>query len=427
MNSFTIKGNICHSPTPQKIETHESSYLVCENGKSAGIFNKIPEKYKNLPIKDYGNRIIIPGLIDLHVHASQFAYRATAMDLELLDWLNSYAFPEEAKFADVEYAKKAYGIYAESLKLSATTRACIFATIHREATLALMDILEESGLITAVGKVNMDRSSPDILIESTEESAEETKLWLESCIGRYRNTTPIITPRFVPSCSDELLEKLGKLMDKYNVPVQSHISESRGEIELVSKLCPWSKFYGEVYNRFGMLGGKQKSVMAHCIWSSDEELEIMKKNGVFAVHCPQSNMNVIAGIAPARKYLDMGLKIGLGSDMAGGATESIFRAMTDAVQVSKLRWRLVDDSLKPITADEAFYMGTKGGGEFFGKVGSFENGYEFDFVVIDDSNLKSTRELTLHERIERIIYLSDDRNIVAKYVAGHKIFDKNNA
>lgn len=422
MENFIIKGDICHSPTPHKIETFENSYLVCENGKSAGIFSEIPEKYKDLPVSDYSGKIVIPGLIDLHVHASQFAYRATAMDMELLDWLNSYAFPEEAKFADVEYAKKAYEIYADTLKRGSTTRACIFATIHCDATLALMDILEETGLVTAVGKVNMDRFSPDILIESTEESASETVRWLESCIGRYKNTTPIVTPRFVPSCSDELLEKLGRLMDEFDVSVQSHISENRQEIELVGELCPWSRFYGDVYDRFGMLGGKHKSVMAHCIWSCDEELEIMKKNGIFAVHCPQSNMNVVAGIAPVRKYLEMGLKIGLGSDMAGGASDSIFRAMSDAIQVSKLRWRLIDDTLKPITADEAFYMGTKGGGEYFGKVGSFEEGYEFDCVVIDDFSLRSTREFTLHERIERIIYLSDDRHIAAKYCAGSRVF-----
>lgn len=421
MNSFIIKGDICHSTSPEKILTCENSYLICKDGKSAGIFNSIPEKFVNLPLLDYSGKIVMPGLIDLHVHASQYSYRATAMDLELLEWLNSYAFPEEAKFKSVDYAKKAYGIFAENLKKSATTRACIFATVHRNGTLALMDILEESGLICAVGKVNMDRNCPDIIRETTEDSAQETLLWLENCKNRYSRTFPIITPRFVPSCTDELLERLGKLMDEYDVPVQSHISENQKEIEWVSELCPWSEFYGDVYDRFGMLGGKHKSVMSHCIWPCEEELRRIRNNGVFIAHCPQSNMNVVAGIAPVRKYLEMGLKIGLGSDVAGGSTESIFRAMSDAIQVSKLRWRLIDSSLKPITADEAFYMGTKGGGEFFGKVGSFEEGYEFDCIVIDDSSIKSARELTTHERAERIIYLSNDRHIAAKFVAGKQI------
>jgi guanine deaminase len=148
----------------------------------------------------------------------------------------------------------------------------------------------------------------------------------------------------------------------------------------------------------------------------------MHKNGVFIAHCPASNMNLTSGIAPIRKYMDRGLRIGLGSDIAGGHSDSIFRAITDAIQVSKMYFRLVDESTRPLVFSEAFYLATKGGGAFFGNVGSFEEGYEFDAVVIDDSVIPHPQPLNLAERMERAVYLGmDDKNITAKYVAGRKI------
>lgn len=429
MKNFILKGNICYSETSSKLITKENAFVVCVDSKSCGVFDEVPEKYADLPVIDYGNKIIIPGLIDLHIHASQYSYRGLGMDLELLDWLQKYAFPEESKYADEEYARKAYGIFASQMKKSATTRACIFATRHRIGTLILMELMDETGLITCVGKVNMDREAPDIIRERDADfSASETALWIEESMERFTKTTPIITPRFVPSCTDELMEKLGEIQKKYGVPVQSHVSENLGEIAFVSELRPNNKFYGDVYDQYGLFGKdyendkEVKTVMAHCVWSGEEEIELMKNNGVFVCHCPASNMNVASGIAPIRAYLDKGLKVGLGSDVAGGQTESLFRTITDTIQVSKLRWRLVDQGLKPLTFEEAFFMATKGGGEFFGKVGSFEKGYEFDAVVLDDSNAPHPQPLSLIQRLERAAYLSVDLNgVVGKFVAGEKI------
>lgn len=158
-----------------------------------------------------GDQLIIPGFTDLHLHAPQYAYRGTGMDLELLDWLNTITFPQEAKYADLSYAKKAYSIFVDDLKHSFTTRACIFATLHRPATELLMDMLEESGLTTMVGKVNMDRNgAPELQEKSAQASAQDTRQWLEEIKGRYDHTYPILTPRFTPSCTDELMTELGK-------------------------------------------------------------------------------------------------------------------------------------------------------------------------------------------------------------------------
>jgi guanine deaminase len=152
------------------------------------------------------------------------------------------------------------------------------------------------------------------------------------------------------------------------------------------------------------------------------ELALIRKNGVFVAHCPASNMNLTSGIAPIRKYLELGLHIGLGSDVAGGHSDSIFRAITDAIQVSKMYFRMVDEAYPPLLFSEAFYLATKGGGAFFGKVGSFERGYEFDAIVMDDVSLPHPQRLTLSERMERAVYLGlDEKNIIAKFVAGRKI------
>ncbi|MEG0110454.1 MAG: amidohydrolase family protein, partial [Oscillospiraceae bacterium] len=160
---------------------------------------------------------------------------------------------------------------------------------------------------------------------------------------------------------------------------------------------------------------------AHCVHSTADEIELMRKNGVFVAHCPQSNTNLSSGIAPVREYLEKGVKVGLGSDVAGGANISILRAMADAIQVSKLRWRLVDEGRKPLTLAEALYIATKGGGEFFGKVGSFEKGYAMDAVVLSEELLPHPQEMSICDRLERIIYMSDDRTISAKYKDGKKI------
>ena len=367
-------------------------------------------------------------MVDLHIHAPQYAFRGTGMDCELLDWLRLYTFPEEAKYADIDYAARAYGIFAENMRKSATTRAVIFGTIHREATLLLMDLIESAGIVSYVGKVNMDRDAPDELREiGADASAFDTFGFINAAAKRnYHNTMPILTPRFIPSCSNALLNELSEVRRAYDLPVQSHLSENPGEVELVKKLMPEAEFYGDGYDRYGLFGKEAKTVMAHCVYSTDAEIERIRENGVWVAHCPNSNMNLASGIAPIRKYLNEGIRVGLGSDVAGGQTESIFRAITDAVQVSKLYWRYIDSSAKPLSFVESFYLATKGGGSFFGNVGSFESGYEFDAVVIDDSSVPHPQTLSLPERLERAIYLGLDRDgIIAKYARGTKIYAAN--
>lgn len=430
--NFVIQGDLCWSKDLNTIAAMPDGFLVCAAGKSAGVFSRLPEQYAALPRVDCRGKLVMPGLIDLHIHAPQFAFRGLGMDLELLDWLSTHAFPEEAKYHNLEYARKAYSLFVEHLKQGPNTRSVIFATIHGPATLLLMELLEESGLISMVGKVNMDRNSPDNLREeNAAASLGATREWLGQCTaerlhtGRvYANTKPIITPRFIPSCSDELMRGLGELRREYGLPVQSHLSENRAEIEWVKELCPASTGYGAAYRDFNLCNNM--TVMAHCTWSDEKEITLMAEQGVFAAHCPQSNANLASGIAPVRRLLDAGVSVGLGSDIAGGTNASIFRAMSDAIQVSKLRRALLDSGEKPLTVEEAFYMGTAGGGAFFaqagmGNCGSFEPGNDFDTLIINDTPLAAPFELSIRDRLERVMYISDTRHIEAKYARGRKI------
>jgi guanine deaminase len=425
--NFVLKGDIGYSGDSRSLKTFENSFLVCSEGRSAGVFPRLPRNYADFPLIDYTGKLILPGLTDLHTHAPQFAFRGIGMDRELLDWLESCAFPEEAKYRDAGYARRVYGALVEHLTRGPNTRLCIFATIHVPAVMILMDLLEDSGLVSFVGKLNMDRNCPEDLREKdAESSAASTREWLSLCAARsYRNTYPILSPRFIPSCSDALMSSLGILAARQGLPVQSHLSENRKEIAWVAELCPEAENYGAAYRDFGLFGGDIPTVMAHCVWSPEEELALIRERGVHIAHCPQSNTNLASGIAPVRRFLDLGIPVGLGSDVAGGVHTSIFRAMTDAIQVSKLRQRLVAENERALSLEEAFYLGTAGGGSFFRKAtgkscGSFEAGNEFDALVIDEAPRLSA-SLGVRDRIERAVYLSGDRPVLAKWVRGKRI------
>ena len=434
--SFFLKGDICWSSSPSTLETAENSFLLCKDGKSGGVFKEIPEAYAHLPVKNHAGMLIMPGLTDLHTHASQFAFRGLGMDMELLEWLNTNTFPEETKYQDLDYAREAYGRFVEDIKKGPNTRLCVFATVHVPGTLLLMDLLEESGLVSLVGKVSMDRNCPDYIIETDAAgesfAASTVEEWLEACFkrqkeGLYKNTAPILCTRFIPCCTDELMKSLAKMQREFGLPLQSHLSENLKEIAWVKELYPGIESYTSTYADLGSLDGP--SIMAHCVWLDEKEMDLLAEKGVYIAHSPQSNINLYSGIAPVRRLMEKGIPLGLGSDVAGGVHTSIFRAMSDAIQASKLRRCFASQAPnapeeRALSLEEAFYLGTAGGGSFFGKLGnaglgpagSFEEGWDLDALIIDDSSLGNS--LSIRDRLERVVYLSDDRHIIGKYARG---------
>ncbi len=342
MSTIILKGNIIHTPTPHAFECIAHGYLVSVDNRIQGVYQTLPEQYRSFPVRDYKDQIIIPGLCDMHVHAPQFVYRGLGLDMQLMDWLNTYAFPTEARFADLNYAKVYYEAFVKAMAQNGTTRAVIFGTLHAPATKLLMDLLEQYKIAAYVGKINMDTLSPDYLCETPEASLRDTEQWILDTMDRYHYVKPAITPRFIPTCSTPVLEGLGKLAEKYQLPIHSHISEDVGEMNVVRERYPEYATDGEVYDHFHLLD--DKTVMAHFIYATDEEMDLIRERGVTIAHCPQSNVNVAGGIAPIRRMLRKGIRVGLGSDIAGGYSLCLLRAMAESVYISKLRWL---DSGKP--------------------------------------------------------------------------------
>lgn len=418
------KAHILFTKEKDHFEIFEKGYVAVENGIVAGVtadLKMLDGQWDNAEITDFGDCLLIPAMNDLHVHAPQYRNQGLAMDLELLPWLKSYTFPEEMKYADPSYAKRMYRRFIHDLWRYGTMRACVFATIHTESTLLLMQLFQDAHMGAFVGKVGMNRNCPKGLSESVEDMVKGYEELIRNCQRSTVNSQlvkPIITPRFIPSCTPEMLRACGELASRYRLPVQSHLSENKDEIALVRQLEPEATCYGDAYNRYGLFG-HTPTVMAHCVWTQGEELELMKHNDVMVAHCPTSNFNVASGMAPVRQFLNHGLRVGLGSDISGGHDLSIFRIMVYAIQVSKMHYQQ-HHGHHFLSLSEAFWMATKSAGSFFGRVGSFEPGYEFDALVIDDSDLNFDN-YSLPQRLERYIYLGDDRQITHRFCRGREI------
>ena len=413
------RANILFTKEKSRFEVLEHGYIAVENGCVTGLATNLQElDCEGAEIIDFGDKLLIPAMNDMHVHAPQVHNQGVAMDLELLPWLQNYTFPEESKYADVEYAERMYRRFLHTQWLFGTMRSVVFGTVHTESTRKLMQLYQEAGMGALVGKVAMNRNCPEALCEDVEAAVEGNEQLIAEFNKPDALVRPIITPRFVPSCTPELLKACGELAKKYQLPIQSHLSENTSEIAWVAELEPESKSYGDAYNRYGLFG-QTPTIMAHCVWTRGNELELMKQNGVMVAHCPTSNFNLSSGMAPIRSLLDEGVRIGLGSDISGGHDLNMFRMLVYAIQVSKMHYQL--DHSKPfLTLPEVFWIATKSAGSFFGKVGSFEPGYDFDALVIDDAVLYPA-EYSLQERLERFIYLGDDRQIVHRFCRGKEI------
>ena len=413
-----IKGNIISTEKLGEIKITENGFLVAKNGIIEGIFEKLPEKYKEEKVEDYGDRLVFQAFSDMHLHAPQYAMLGMGMDLQLLDWLNTYTFPTEAKFKDLNQARKIYKDLAEQLVNNGTTRVCMFSSLHVDATIVLMEELEKAGITGYVGKVNMDRNGGIDLEETTEESISETKRWIELS-KKFKYIKPIITPRFTPSCTNELMKELGNIAKENDLPIQSHLSENKGEIAWVKELHPDCQEYWETYDKYNLWNNK--TLMAHCVHSSQRELDAIKRAGVYVVHCASSNENLSSGYAHIRKMLNQNINVVLGSDIAGGDHISMFDNVTSTIRASKAR-NIIDEYNTPfLTVEEAFYLATSAANSFFNEKPGFAVNNELHAIVLDDSKLPRIRNLSIKERFERAMYLRQKDAITAVYSVGRKI------
>lgn len=382
---------------------------------------------------------ILPGFIDLHVHAPQWAQSGTALDIPLYDWLNTYTFPLESKFSDLDFAHEVYEDLVRTLLANGTTTALYFATIHKESSLLLARICAERGQRGLVGKVVMDdpEQNPENYRDADTKAAladtEEFILAVKALSKTVKQGVfPVVTPRFIPSCTDEALQGLGELAEKYDAYVQSHCSESDWAHGYVRDRFRKNDAYA--LHDFGLL--RDKSVMAHCNFLSDDDADLFAETGTAVAHCPISNAYFANSVIPVAHLHEKGVEIGLGTDISGGFSPSLFDNIRQAVMSS----RMLEDGVNPalpaedrgvpgsrITVNEAFYLATAGGGESLSlPIGRIQENYAWDVQIIDTKLPTAKLPIfdpneDLNDVFQKMLYLTRPENIREVWVQGEKV------
>eukprot|EP01023_Acetabularia_acetabulum_P063446 TRINITY_DN7966_c1_g2_i1.p1 TRINITY_DN7966_c1_g2~~TRINITY_DN7966_c1_g2_i1.p1 ORF type:complete len:449 (-),score=90.11 TRINITY_DN7966_c1_g2_i1:70-1416(-) len=399
----------------------EDSELLIQNAEISGEF---------LQLKP--SQFVIPGFIDTHIHAPQYSYAGTATDKPLMQWLDHYTFPVEQAFDNPDHAKFVYSKLIQRGLSEGTTTAMYYATIHLQASKILADLMEKFGQRGFVGMLQMDQNSPKNYMYDTNKCVENAEELIKYIQNEKSNIImPVITPRFIPTCSMELMKKLGKIAKEKNIHVQSHISESLDEMAFVDSLHPGRRD-AEIFDEAGLL--TEKCVMAHATHVTQKDREILKLRGSSISHCPLSNFYFGDGILQTRKILDEGLKIGLGSDVAGGYSISILSQIRSAVISAKALENFEKVNLKngnqnvEINFKNAFWLGTLGGAKSLSlenEVGSFEVGKQFDALLIDfGDNIDIFENDTDEDQFQKFINLGDGRNILMTWVKGRIVSQK---
>lgn len=442
-------GTSFSSYSPKKVNILENHlFFVNSNGMIEKIVGPDHEDYTSLVatyerdanyyrLKD--GQYFLPGFIDLHVHAPQWAQNGTALDIPLYDWLHTYTFPLEAKYADLDFAKNVYEDLVGTLLANGTTTVLYFATVHKAASFLLAELCAKKGQRGLVGKVVMDdpEQNPSYYRDAdTKTALEDTEEFILAVkeLGKSvkQGVYPVVTPRFIPSCSDEALKGLGELAAKYNTHVQSHCSESDWAHQYVKER--FSKHDAFALNDFGLLG--EKSVMAHCNHLDDQDAALFASSGTAISHCPLSNAYFANSVLPTKRFQSMGIDIGLGTDISAGATPSIYDTAKQAVVSSRMLEDGVNASLPAeergvadsrISIHEAFYLATAGGGESLSlPIGRLEEGYAWDVQVIDTKIPTAklpiySNEEDLDDVFQKIMYLVRAENIQEVWVQGERV------
>jgi len=380
---------------------------------------------------------LLPGFVDLHVHAPQWPQLGLALDLPLEEWLQKCTFPMEARFSDLAFAYAAYESMVDALLANGTTTALYYASIHLAATQVLADICLRRSQRALIGRVAMDNPDqcPDFYRDESAQAAEantrEFIRYVRAMSGNDGLILPVITPRFIPSCTDDLLSRLGLLAQETGCHVQTHCSESDWAHAFVLERCGVTDT--AALERFGLLS--RRTILAHGNFIGDADAATIIARGAGIAHCPLSNVYFSDAVFPLRRMLERGVHVGLGTDIAGGASPSILENARHAVIASRSLESGVDPTLSRsgrrspgsrIDAPTAFWLATAGGGIALDlRVGLFREGYQFDAVVIDpatrSSNLRLENGAAPDEVLQKIVYHGARANIVEAWVANRRV------
>ncbi len=398
----------------------EDGFLAVDGGRIAGCGDW--SRHPDGEIVELGrDALLSPGFIDTHLHAPQLEMIGSYGG-HLLEWLNRYTFPTEAKFADPKHARKVATAFFSELLRNGTVAAMVFSTIHAEATDIFFEEAERSGFRGIIGKTMMDRNAPEYLLENVRDSYDRSRAllrkWHNRGLLRYA-----VTPRFAPTSTPELLEAAGSLKKEFpDVYVQTHISENRNEVAWVQELFPEAE-YADVYDDYGLLS--DRTVLAHGVHLSEEELDLLSRRAARVAHCPNSNLFLGSGLFPLHRVKDAGVLVGLGTDIGAGTTPSMFAAMADAYKVQQVQ----NISLSPY---HLWYMATLGGARVLSlesETGSLERGKSADFLVLDIEAtpllaLRSERASSIEDLLAALIFMGDDRAVKSAFVAGREVWSR---
>jgi guanine deaminase len=382
------------------------------------------------PVVDLRPLVLLPGLVDLHAHLPQLPNAGLGAGLDLLTWLGRYIFPLEQRWEDPEHAGRLSTAAFRAFAGAGTTTVLAYGAVYKAAMDTAFEAAEAHGIRAILGKVMMDRITYDeridpatILERSVRESAELCERWHGAADGRLGYA---VTPRFAVSCTAEMLLASADLARRTGAWWQTHVSEDPGEIAEVARLFPDARDYVDVYDRAGGLG--PRTVLAHGIHLSDRELARLVETGTRIAHCPASNLFLASGVMPLARYLEAGLSIGLGSDVAAGPDASMFTVMQVGAYVQTVRRVVLDDALPTLGPLDWLRMGTLDGARALGlddRIGSLEPGKDADLIAVDPRLTEAVRELEYDPaRIEpgdvmsRLMFRSHPQMVRAAWVRG---------
>ncbi len=429
MKTKLYKGFIINPLSKRgKIEYFSQGALVTgANGKIlyCGPAEAAEKKFPDAAVYDRPGSIITPGFIDVHTHLPQYP-AAGCGDGNLLEWLDEYILPLESKFSDPGFAADNVINFFDELISNGTTTAVIYTTVHREAASMAFRAAGETGIRAYIGNSLIDANAPAGIKINTGRNIKNCEELINKWHGYDNNRLNyVVTPRFAGYCSMELMKKSAELAKRYALHIQTHLAESRQELKYIASLFPEHKNYTSIYQEAGLL--TDKTILGHCVYLDDEELRILKESSSVIAHCPSSNRYLKSGIMKFRKYIDKGLSMGIGTDVAGGYSLSMINELKEAVECSKiLSFINENETFEPVSPEEAFWTATMGGSQILGLeniTGSLSRGKEADFAIIDGSGIFREDIFSSNEDILRkIIYRTEKAMLAESYVRGNRIY-----
>jgi len=400
------------------VEQHEAIALrgskIVALGSRAALTKALPEA----EIVDHGNKLILPGFVDAHVHYPQTAIIAS-WGKRLIDWLNTYTFPEEMRFGDAGYAAEIAARYLDLTTACGTTTVASYCTIHPESVEALFQAAQARGQRVVAGKTCMDRNAPEGLQDTPQSAHDDSAALIQRWHGVDR-ITYAITPRFSPTSTPEQLDALGALWAAHpTCLMQTHLSEQLDEIEWVRSLYPEARDYLDTYERFGLL--REGAIFGHAIHLEPRERDRLRETRASLIHCPTSNTFIGSGLFDMQGLIHEGQRIGLATDTGGGSSFSMLRTMAAAYEVAQLRGT-------PLHAAQLLWLATQGSATALGlqdKVGNLAVGMEADLVVLDLASTpaiaqRANRATDLWEALFPTLMMGDDRAIAEVRINGRK-------